>query len=113
LLTRTLLVSQRVQVALILLAVLCVPALTRVTQHLTSVTTSHETSGFSKSADAAPERVTLSPELCTVANAIAAAAVVEAVQPAWARHRVEVWLSAQVPIATPCPLRAPPAVARL
>jgi len=101
---------RRVQVALLLLAVLCVPALTRVTQHLTSVATSHESSGFSKSADSAPERVTIAPVLRTVASMIAP--TVEAVQPAWAQHRVDVRLPASVPIPTPRPLRAPPSAVR-
>jgi hypothetical protein len=98
---------------MLLLAVLCVPALTRVTQHLTAVSTSHESSGFSKSADSAPERVTIAPDLHRTASDVVAAATVEAVQPAWAARVVDAPLPASPPLASPRPLRAPPASVRL
>ena len=98
---------------MLLLAVFCVPAATRVTQHLTPVSTSHESSGFSKSADAAPERVTVAPDLHSLASDIAAAATVETVQPAWATRSIGAPLPPSPPAPSPRPLRAPPASVRL
>jgi hypothetical protein len=58
--------SRRIQAVLLLTMVLSVPALTRASQHVTCVPHGHETSGYSTSADSAPERVTVSPDLHVV-----------------------------------------------
>jgi hypothetical protein len=102
------LVARRVQIAILFVAILFVPALTRATQHLTSTSTSHESSGFSRGADAAPERVTVSPDLQAFAFDVASIAAVPASQPAWTMQRVDQPVPSSIPIPTPRPLRAPP-----
>ena len=101
--------ARRVQAILLLVMVLSVPALTRATQHLNHLVTGHETSGFSTSADSAPERVSLSPNIHAVA-AIPFVVVVP-VHMMRAARRIDERLPSPPLIASTQPLRAPPSPA--
>jgi hypothetical protein len=59
--------TRRIQAVLLLALVLSVPALTRATQHLSSIASGQEPSGFSTSADSAPERVTIPADVYVIA----------------------------------------------
>jgi hypothetical protein len=101
--------TRRIQAILLLAMVLSVPALTRATQHLSCTASGHETSGFSTSADSAPERIVLSPGLRVVANA---SCVVDApVMTIRLAPRIDERLPPPPLIAAARPLRAPPAPA--
>ena len=53
----------RLQAILVLIAMVGVPAATRATQHLSHQPPSHESSGFKTSVNAAPQKVTVSPDV--------------------------------------------------
>jgi hypothetical protein len=97
---------RRVQAFLLLAIVLSVPALTRASQHVTCVSQGHETSGYSTSADSAPERVTVSPELHVIAPV---SYVIVAPQPSVLLVRPSDERLPSPPLITAArPLRAPP-----
>jgi hypothetical protein len=98
---------RRAPVALLLFVVLCVPALTRAAQHLTSVPISQESSGFSRSSDAAPERVTISPDV-QVTPAAPVPLVGDVPPPAWTNRPSAPPLVSSAPPIAPRALRAPP-----
>jgi hypothetical protein len=101
--------ARRVQAILLLAMVLSVPALTRATQHLSCLSSGHETSGYSTSADSAPERVSLSPNVHAVA-AVPYVIVVVVRAVIWIR-RADQRLPSPPLISAPTPLRAPPSPA--
>lgn len=99
-------VVRRVQAVLLLTLVLSVPALTRATQHLKCIASGHEPSGFSTSADSAPERVTVSADL-QLLPATACVVVAPERRDELARRPDEPLPSPPL-IAAARPLRAPP-----
>jgi hypothetical protein len=100
---------RRVQVLLLLVAVMLVPALTRATQHVSYWPLSQEASGFSRSSDSAPDPVTVSPDIQIVDHV--AIVIVHVAEPAWVMERPEEALRSLASAPVPRPLRAPPAVA--
>jgi len=91
---------------LLLIVLVCVPAVTRATQRLDGAPVT-PTAGFSKSGDCPPNRVTLDP----VAPSFVLAAAVAAVRAPHAARAIEATDSRLIPSpvpAPPGPLRAPP-----
>jgi hypothetical protein len=102
---------RRLQAVLLLAMVLSVPALTRAFQHVTCVPQSHETSGYSTSADSAPERVIVSPELHLIAPV---SHVIVAPQPTALLARPgDDRLPSPPLLSAARPLRAPPSTAHI
>jgi hypothetical protein len=58
--------NRRIQILLLLLVVVCVPAATRASQHLNTRPLSPDNAGFSKSSASAPEKARLIPDVAAV-----------------------------------------------
>jgi hypothetical protein len=100
---------RRLQAIVLLAMVLAVPALARAAQHVTFASTAAETSGYSTSADSAPERVVVSPNV-EVAIFDPSDAT-PPVQPAWVATRTDERLPSPPVFSAVRALRAPPSPA--
>jgi hypothetical protein len=103
--------TRRLQAILLLAMVLSVPALTRASQHVTSATTTREVAGFSTSADAAPEKVIVSPRLDVVV--IESIDATPPIRRAWLVRRTDERLPFPPLVSAVRSLRAPPSFAFL
>jgi hypothetical protein len=98
-------------ILLLAFCMLCVPALTRVTQQLEQVTSATQPSGFSRNCDAPPERTTGSP-LLILASLPSTLVSLEELAPSVVAVPVHApgddTLPAPVEVSRPDSLRAPP-----